>query len=209
MFGRAAAAWQALPRPYDALLARERQAHCLLAAGRSSAGLSLLAGVQEGLSQLGATGDADRVARALRERGVTVPRVWRGGQRGYGGELSPRELEVVRLVVAGRSTREIAEELYRSQYTVYTQASRRCASSACLPGQLWRSVPLRLVSLKISLPMVRAGRRTRLYSGNIHNFCHRALRQLDCMLAARSAVNPWELSDALSSIGLATFLCQR
>jgi DNA-binding NarL/FixJ family response regulator len=57
----------------------------------------------------------------LREHGVDPKRVWRGGTRGYGDRLSPREVEVVRLVGAGRSNREIAEVLHRSPRTVESQ----------------------------------------------------------------------------------------
>ncbi len=119
-FDRAAAAWQALPRPYDALLARERQGCCLLRHDRE-AGAAVLSEVLRGLSDLGASSDADRVARSLREQGVEARRVWRGGRRGYGDRLSPRELEVVRLVVSGRTNREIAKALSRSPKTVDTQ----------------------------------------------------------------------------------------
>jgi DNA-binding CsgD family transcriptional regulator len=121
LFARAAAAWQALPRPYDALLARERQARCLLAASRCEQGLGLLAEVLQGLSGLGASDAAQRVQRCLCENGVQVWRGWRGGRRGYGNQLSPRELEVVRLAAAGLTNREIAGQLYRSPDTVYTQ----------------------------------------------------------------------------------------
>ncbi len=121
LFGRVAAAWQALPRPYDALLTRERQARCLLATDRSEAGMALLAEAERGLSALGACRDADRVARAMRERGMTVPRVWRGGRRGYGRQLSPRELEVAREAAAGRTNKEIAATLSRSPRTVEMQ----------------------------------------------------------------------------------------
>lgn len=120
-YGRAAAAWQRLPRPYDALLCRERQAACLLASGRVEAGRTRLVEVHSDLSRLGASGDADRVGQRLRELGVEVRRPWRGGRRGYGDRLSPRELEVVRLVAAGRTNREIAAALSRSQHTVATQ----------------------------------------------------------------------------------------
>ncbi len=121
LFSRAAAAWQALPRPYDALLAREQQGCCLLAAGQANAGLSMLQEVFRELSDLGASGDAERVVRLLRGQGVRVPRLWRHGRRGYGSQLSPRETEVVRLVISGRTTREIAEELCRSPNTVRMQ----------------------------------------------------------------------------------------
>jgi DNA-binding CsgD family transcriptional regulator len=121
LFARAAAAWRALPRPYDALLASEHQACCLVAAGSAETGLALLAEVMPGLSALGAPGDADRVARTLRRHGGAVPRVWRGGRRGYGDQLSPRELEVVQLVIAGNTNKEIARALCRSPDTVATQ----------------------------------------------------------------------------------------
>jgi DNA-binding CsgD family transcriptional regulator/tetratricopeptide (TPR) repeat protein len=121
LFARAAAAWQALPRPYDALLAREQQGCCLLAAGQSDAGVAVLRDVFRELSGLGASGDAERVVRLLRGQGVHVPRLWRHGRSGYGSQLSPREIEVVRLVVVGQTTREIAQELCRSPKTVGTQ----------------------------------------------------------------------------------------
>jgi DNA-binding CsgD family transcriptional regulator len=117
LYGRAAAAWQALPRPYDALLARERQARCLLAASQRENGLGLLGEALRGLSQLGAAGDAARAARTLRENGVQVRRPG-AGRPAYGKRLSPRELEVVRLLVSGRSNRDVAGELYLSPKTV-------------------------------------------------------------------------------------------
>ncbi|MGW4798370.1 ATP-binding protein [Nonomuraea sp. NPDC004297] len=117
----AAARWEALPQPYTALLARERQASCLLAAGRRADGLDLLTGVLRGLSRLGATGDADRVAERLHEHGVR--RAWRGGRRGYGSELSPREREVVRLLITGLGNKAIAEALSRSPKTVAAQVN--------------------------------------------------------------------------------------
>lgn len=120
-YGRAAAAWQRLPRPYDALLAREDQGRCLLAAGRRDAGIECLTDVFQQLSQLGARADASRVRRRLRELGVEVRREWRRGRRGYGDRLSPRELEVVRLVATGRTNRQIAEQLSRSPRTVALQ----------------------------------------------------------------------------------------
>jgi DNA-binding CsgD family transcriptional regulator/tetratricopeptide (TPR) repeat protein len=121
LFGLAAAAWAVLPRPYDALLAREQQACCLLAAGQQDAGLALLADVHQGLSGLGAAAGADRVAHVLREHGAAAWRGWRGGRRSYGDELSPREREVVQMLVAGRTSREIAQVLCRSVKTVDTQ----------------------------------------------------------------------------------------
>ncbi|WP_329363288.1 helix-turn-helix transcriptional regulator [Streptomyces sp. NBC_01483] len=45
----------------------------------------------------------------------------RGGRRGYGNQLSPRESEVVRLMLQGLTNRQIAAELSRSPSTVTAQ----------------------------------------------------------------------------------------
>ena len=121
MFARAASAWETLPRPYDALLAREGQARCLVSAGECDVGLALLIRVCRSLSDLGAVGDVERVSRSLRGHGITAWHGWQGGRRGYGNQLSPRELEVVRLVVAGRTNKEIAQALCRGLKTVEMQ----------------------------------------------------------------------------------------
>ncbi|MDX3071108.1 helix-turn-helix transcriptional regulator [Streptomyces sp. NPDC088354] len=122
LFARAADAWQALPRPYDALLARERHARCLFAEGRDEAGLTVLSGVARALSELGARNDADRVTAFLDERGGGDARETRGrGRPGYGNRLSPRELEVARLLLDGRTNRQIADVLVVSTQTVASQ----------------------------------------------------------------------------------------
>ena len=130
LFRLAAAAWQALPRPYEALLAREQQARCQLAADSAGSAdgagnadgagtaLRLLEDVRKRLISLGAPGDANRVVATLREHGVAAKKAQRGGRRSYGDQLSPRELEVARLVATGRTNRQIAEVLYLSPKTV-------------------------------------------------------------------------------------------
>jgi hypothetical protein len=78
-FGRAAAAWVKLPRPYDALLARERQARCLIEIGHTPTGLHRLTTAFRGFAELGARTDADRVAVALATHGArsNVVAAWR------------------------------------------------------------------------------------------------------------------------------------
>lgn len=118
LFAAAARLWAALPRPYDELLSRERQGRALLTAGETSRALQMLADTQQRLHDLGARWDADRVAHLAREHGVEVARTWRGGRRGYGDRLSPRELDVVRLVARGLTNRQAAETLFLSPRTV-------------------------------------------------------------------------------------------
>jgi DNA-binding CsgD family transcriptional regulator len=117
----AAEAWADLPRPFDALLAREQQAILMYAGPNAVGGLDLLAEVYRGFSDLGATADADRVRATLTAYGAPNRTPWRGGRRGYGDSLSPRELEVVRLVLAGLTTPDIARALSRSPKTVAAQ----------------------------------------------------------------------------------------
>jgi DNA-binding CsgD family transcriptional regulator len=123
LFAGAATAWAELPRPYDALLSAERQGLALLAVGSTADALAMLADVQQQLLDLGARWDADRVARVLREHDVDVTRTWRGGRRGYGNELSPRELEVLHLVAEGMTNRQAAEALFISPRTVAEHVS--------------------------------------------------------------------------------------
>ncbi len=114
LYGEAELAWRELPRPYEAAKAAEGVGRCLLeAAGR---GRELLLEVRAEFHELGAAWDEARVRRTLREHGVIVP--YRGGRKGYGSDLSPRETEVARLACEGLSNREIAVALFLSRKTV-------------------------------------------------------------------------------------------
>ena len=120
-FARAERAWLALPRPYEAARCREERALLLLSSGQQR-GKDLLLSALETFAALGATWDAARVRRSLREHGVARP--WRGGRRGYGDRLSPREEEVARLAARGQTNREIAEALVLSPRTVQDHVAK-------------------------------------------------------------------------------------
>jgi DNA-binding CsgD family transcriptional regulator len=107
-----------LPRPYLALLAREGRAGCLLAAGEPEPALAQLSQVAHGLAALGARREADRVERVLRDHDIVAQPVRRRGRPSYGRALSPREWQVVDLVVGGRSNAQIAATLLLSPHTV-------------------------------------------------------------------------------------------
>jgi DNA-binding CsgD family transcriptional regulator len=79
--------------------------------------------VFDGIAELGARVAAARVLKVLERHGIRRRRPWLGGYTGYGDQLSPRELEVVRLVAEGRTNREVAEALFRSPHTVSSQLS--------------------------------------------------------------------------------------
>lgn len=117
-FAAAAACWSQLPRPYEQLLALERQARAELASGDDEPAFVRLAAVQRQLRERSASWDADRVAKLLRSHGIEVARVWRGGRHGYGDRLSPREQEVAQLVAQGLTNRQVAEELFLSPRTI-------------------------------------------------------------------------------------------
>ena len=114
LYLRAERQWRALPRPYEAAKAAESAARCLLE--RRRAWQELLLDVRTAFHELGAAWDEARVRRTLREHGVIVP--YRGGRKGYGRDLSPREAEVTRLACEGLSNPEIAVALFISRKTV-------------------------------------------------------------------------------------------
>jgi DNA-binding CsgD family transcriptional regulator len=117
-FADAASVWAAVPRPYDELLTLERHGRCLLTIGEQEQALATLAGARRRLHELGARWDADRIARVLRQHGIDTPRTGQRGRRGYGDQLSPRELEVVELVARGMTNKQIGEQLFLAPKTV-------------------------------------------------------------------------------------------
>jgi DNA-binding CsgD family transcriptional regulator/tetratricopeptide (TPR) repeat protein len=103
----AAARWRSLGCPYEA-------ADALADSGQEP---QLRAALTE-LERLGARPLAAAVARKLRERGVRgLARGPRPTTRANPANLTARELEVLRLLVEGRSNRQIAEQLFISDKT--------------------------------------------------------------------------------------------
>jgi ATP/maltotriose-dependent transcriptional regulator MalT len=115
----AADLYERLSCPYEAGQAREEAAACLLAAGDAGAEERLREAMAS-YRRLGATWDWSRAADVARRHGVVLPRPRRGGRRGYGGQLSPRELEVAELAAVGHSNKEIAQRLFVATKTVDT-----------------------------------------------------------------------------------------
>jgi ATP/maltotriose-dependent transcriptional regulator MalT len=117
---RAADAWTALARPYPAAYARWRQAEALLGDRRGREAEPILRGALATARRLGAA----PLARELESlaRRARVPLDAASAQEpaapaGTEHELTPRELEVLALVAAGRTNREIAEALFVSEKT--------------------------------------------------------------------------------------------
>ena len=103
---RACGVWQELRLPYEAARTRMLYGLALREAGdREDAVLELRAALAA-FERLGAAADAERAAELLAEQ----PQLPRG--------LTGREVEVLRLVAAGKSNRDIAAELVISEHTV-------------------------------------------------------------------------------------------
>lgn len=112
--------------PYEAAQSLEQAAACQLQAGDPAGQDSWRAALAD-YQRLEAAWDVNRTALLGRRFGLTPPLRHRGGRRGYGDQLSPREREVAQLMAAGRNNLEIAAELFLSRSTVekHTIAVRR------------------------------------------------------------------------------------
>jgi ATP/maltotriose-dependent transcriptional regulator MalT len=124
----AVAAWERLGQPYRAAYAGFRQAEALLAAGDQDSAAEVLRHAAEITGRLGARlldGEIQALARRARldlaqnavpaAAGVPAPAARLG--------LTPREVEVLALVAAGRSNRQIAQALFISPKTVGVHVS--------------------------------------------------------------------------------------
>ena len=94
----------------------------LAEAGDRDAAVAELGAAHDELSACGAQRYCDEAARELRSHGRVVSRAATNGSRVSG--LTRREVEVIELVAAGRTNREIAGELFLSVRTVDRHVSR-------------------------------------------------------------------------------------
>ena len=104
---RALDAWRTLDAPYEVARTRLLIGEACRALGDSDACTLELEAALADFAQLGAVPDVARVERIL-------GRPPDGAEQG----LSPRELEVLRLIAAGKSNKEIASALVISEHTV-------------------------------------------------------------------------------------------
>ncbi|SDS53204.1 regulatory protein, luxR family [Streptomyces sp. TLI_053] len=115
-YARARSLWHDIGRPYQSAQASEQQADALLRAGRPDEAAVVLRTAKTTYNELGASNDESRCQDTLRTAEETKPKP--RGRRSYGQDLSPRELEVARLVADGATNREIAGALFLSLRTV-------------------------------------------------------------------------------------------
>jgi len=98
--------WQELRLPYETARARVMYARALRLAGDDEGGARELRAALSTFERLGAVVDQTATAALLGD-GKALP-----------GGLTPREAEVLRLVAAGKTNRDIAVELVISEHTV-------------------------------------------------------------------------------------------
>ncbi len=102
--------------PYEGALARLTLAAALARLGRAEAAEREAAAAAARFAELGASADVERAER-IGKRTATAPGAEAEGAEP--GELTPRELEVLRLVAQGMSDAEIAAQLVVSPHTVH------------------------------------------------------------------------------------------
>jgi DNA-binding NarL/FixJ family response regulator len=117
--GRAVELHRSLRIPAERAQILHRAGVAIAAAGERELAVERQAEAYRLARQLGARPLAGRAASAIEELGESVEqRLGRAAADGDGGQLTRREVEVVRLVAEGRTNREIADELFLSTRTI-------------------------------------------------------------------------------------------
>ncbi|MBE2315180.1 AAA family ATPase [Solirubrobacter sp. CPCC 204708] len=132
LWAAAVSAWQALGRPYRAAQAQRRRAEALLAGGNREGAAVAAAEALAAASAVGATWLASEIEGfALRARlrldadepsPPSAPTATEDGEDPFG--LTPREKQVLALLAAGRTNREIGAALYMAEKTASVHVSR-------------------------------------------------------------------------------------
>ncbi len=119
--------------PFERIESQRRAAAALTKAGRGDEAVDRLIAAHRIARRLKARPLIERIANSLSEFGERAER--RLGRRGIeemaGGGLTRREIEVVRLVAVGRTSREIARELFLSPRTVEMHVQNILAKLDC------------------------------------------------------------------------------
>jgi DNA-binding CsgD family transcriptional regulator/tetratricopeptide (TPR) repeat protein len=119
LWADAVAAWESTGQPYALARTLLRAAEADAAAGDRDAAAQRLLRAKELAATLGARPLSEQIDALTRRVGAAPA----GAGPAAGLGLTPRELEVLRLVAAGRSNREIADELFISAKTASVHVS--------------------------------------------------------------------------------------
>lgn len=109
---KACSAWQDLNAPYAAARARVLVGLAARACGDDDGAAMELGAARRAFEQIGAQPDARTTSALLRQ-----------GEAGAESELTARELQVLRLIAAGRTNRDVASKLMISEKTVARHVS--------------------------------------------------------------------------------------
>jgi DNA-binding NarL/FixJ family response regulator len=119
-FTRALVLLEGIDVPFDRVESQRRAAAALAALGRREEAVEQLIAAHRTARRLGAKPTVERITKSLSALGEQAER--RLGPRALGkainANLTRREIEVVRLVATGHTSREIARELFLSPRTV-------------------------------------------------------------------------------------------